>query len=67
MLDNDVLQEVLAANDENTLNMGMRQPSPLNPALRKHMTKRIALFNSYGLVSSRECIAEFMKHYDLVA
>ena len=31
------------------------------------MSKRIASFNCYGLGSSRECVAELVKEYDLVA
>ena len=31
------------------------------------MSKRVASFNCYGLGSSREYVAEFVKEYDLVA
>ena len=42
------------ANDESTLKMGVKQPRPMNPALRNENVQRIASFNCFGLGSSRE-------------
>ena len=44
VLDKDVQQEVPAAtdygaNDESTLKIGVKQPSPMNPALRNQHVK----------------------------
>ena len=55
------------ANEESTFNMDTKQPSPMNPALRHKMSKRIASFNWDGLGSSREYVAELVKQYDLIA
>ena len=46
------------ANDENTLKMGVRQPSP---NIEIKMTKRIASFNCCGRGSSREYVAKLVK------
>ena len=54
-------------NDESTLNMGVKQPSLINPAFRnQNVQENISSFNCFGLGSSREDVAELVKHYDLV-
>ena len=56
VLDNEGNKKILrptdyGANDENTLKIGMRQQTPMNPALRNPnvLIKIIASFNCYGL------------------
>ena len=54
-------------SDESTLKMGVKQPSPMNPALRSQNVQENIIIDCFGLGSSREYVAELVKHYDLVA
>ena len=61
MLDNDVQQEFLlptdyGANDESTLKMAVRQPSPMNPALRNQNVRENSIIELlWALVQQGVC------------